>query len=253
MKNLAAKQILISGLLVTFLTGNVPVALAVPNIPASGSAARTTALDQRITKLKAKAGKEIDRRITTLNNLLAKLGVAKKLSDSDKTTLTNSVQADVNNLTSLKAKIDADSDLSTLRIDVQAIVKDYRVYALLVPQVALIVASDRVDTAIETLNTVYAKLNTRIQTDVSQGKDAATLQASLTDMQEKIKDAQKQAQAVHDSILPLTPDGYPGNKTILQTGRADLKLAVTDLKAARDDAKSIIKALKDLEAAPQTP
>jgi F0F1-type ATP synthase membrane subunit b/b' len=198
----------------------------------------------RVTNLKAKADAEINRRLTTLNNAVNRINNAKKLSAADKASLTTLIQSDITNLTTLKAKIDADTDLAVLKTDIESIVKDYRIYAMAMPKVELIALSDAILSNSDNLNNIITKFQDLINKAQSEGKDMSKAQTALADMQAKLADAKTQAQSVHDSVMPLTPEGYPGNKSTLESARNNLKTAKGDLQAARADAKMIITALR---------
>jgi hypothetical protein len=65
-------------------------------------------------------------------------------------------------------------------------------------------------------------------------------------MQSKIADANKKAQDAVNTVMPLMPEGYPGNKTQLTAGLDTIKSGEADLKTANADAKSIRQMLKAL-------
>ncbi len=217
----------------------IPVAAqTVTAIPSSG-----TKGEQRITNLKSRGDREIDRRIAALNSLLNKINGLKKLSASDKTTFSSQIQTEISNLTELRVKIDADSDLATLRNDVKSIVSSYRVFLLFMPKIRLLAAADRMSEAADNLSSIATKLQGRIQ----QVGSPANLQAILTDMMGKIADSKNQYQAVENEVPPLTPDGYPGNKATLDDARGKIKAGAADLKGARDDARQIRALLRTLK------
>jgi hypothetical protein len=182
--------------------------------------------------------------------LITHISGIKKLTDAQKSSFTSQIQTEVSNLTTLKSKIDADTDIATLRIDVKSVIDSYRIYALYMPMINLIVAADRItDTAIN-FTAIATKIQTRLQQAQSAGKDVTALQASLTDMQSKITDATNQAQQVISAVTPLTPAGYPGNRTTLQSARAMLKIGQSDLNTALQDARTIIQGLRALNVKP---
>lgn len=212
----------------------------------SGQLNRAANQQQRISNLQTKADMEINRRLSSLNNALSRLNNSQKLTAADKATLTGLIQTDITNLTALKAKIDADTDLPTLRTDVQSIVKDYRIYALIMPKGGIAVAADRVLSYADKLTALSTKLQNITLKLQAQGKDTSAIQSSITDLNAQIKDAQTQAQAAHDTVMSLTPDGYPGNKATLQTAIADLKTARNDLQKGRLDIQAAVAAIKTL-------
>jgi hypothetical protein len=209
----------------------------------------TLAPAARMANLKTRADLEISRRITSLQSLSAAVDAHKRLTSAQKAPLTAGISAEVTNLTTLRTKIDGDTDLTTLRPDVQMIVQSYRVYALYLPQVRLLEASDALTTADGQMSQLALKLQARIQTVQTAGNDVSAMNVSLSDLHAKLQDATTQYTAVQATVLPLTPSGYPGNKTQLISARAMIKTATTDMHSARADAKSIVTALQELKKA----
>ena len=160
---------------------------------------------------KVNADKELDRRINSLNNLITKINRISRLSVDQKSALVLQVNNEITNLQSLKSKIAGDTDLATLNADKKTIILTYRVYALFLPKINIIYLGDQI---------------------ISVG-EAMTQKTTNTDALAKINDATKKAQAAIDSVMPLTPDGYPGNKTTLRSANELLRSARASLNAAR--------------------
>ncbi len=201
----------------------------------------------RITSLKTRADKEIDRRVAALNNLITKINSNKRLSDADKSTFVSQIQSQITTLTTLRSKIDADTDLDTLRADVKSIVDSYRIFALFIPKIHILSSADSMSQAADKLTAIAAKLQTKIQSAQAAGNDVTALQSALSDMQAKVADAKTQYQNAENTVSPLTPDGYPTNKSQLDSARAMIKTGAQDLKTARADAVTIISGLKSMK------
>lgn len=224
---------------------------------ASPTAARkVVAQKQGIESIKNKASREIDRRISALNNLITRINNNQKLTTDEKSSLSAQAQSEISGLISLKSRIASGTDLATLRTDVKSIINEYRVYALIMPKTGIIYSADLILSHVTSLNNIYSKLQARIQTAQQKGKDVTSLQNSLNDMKTKLDDAQKQAQAAKAAVLILEPNGYPANKTQLLSSRADLKTAREDLVAAKKDANAILQGLRafsiDRESTPSS-
>lgn len=201
-------------------------------------------VDQKVADLQKRGDTEIERRIVALNQLIERIDKIRKLSATQKTELKAKVQTEIDTLNALKAKIDADTDIDTLRADVKSIVESYRVFVVFMPQIKLIAAADRLLTVAANLSAISTKLQTRITEAEASGKDVTQLNSYLTDLNTKVTDANTQANAVITDALTLTPEGYPGNKTTIQTLRGKIKTGTSDVQAARKDAQSILKQLK---------
>ena len=214
---------------------------------------RTTASSspQVIAKLIAQADKEITTRISSLNTLSTRIGQMKNVTAAEISSLTANIQSQITTLTTLKTKIDADTDTTVLRTDLKSITDSIRVYMLVIPQGQIIAASDRLNTIASDLAAVGTKLQTRITAAQTAGKDVTSMQASLTDLNAKVADAQTQSQNAINGVSALLPDQgntttAASNTAALKQARTDIQTGTKDLQAARTDAGNILKAIKAL-------
>ncbi len=202
---------------------------------------------QRITNLKGRADQEIDRRLAALNLISAKIGSLKHITADQKASFKQQIDQNISDLTALKTKIDADTDLLTLRTDARSIVTSYRIFALFIPKIYLLASADRASEAVDLLTGIGAKLQVRLDQAANKGKDVTDLKAKLDDMNAKIADAKAKIQDLNNTVPSLAPDGYPGNKTVLQSSRAELRTIRQDLVTAIQDARQAVQDLRALK------
>lgn len=226
-----------------FFIGAVPVFAETPAVVSTKAAERGL---NTLSRLKTRGDSEINRRVSVLTHLIDVINGVKRLTTDQKTTLVSQVQDQVNSLTTLKTKIDSDTDIATLRTDVKSIVDSYKIFALYVPKMYIIVHADRLLNIADDMTLVSQKLQTRITDAKNAGKDTTSAQSFLDDRNAKIADAKTKAQEAIDTVLPLTPDGYPANRTILQSARTNLQTARRDLQTAIQDAQRIRQLLRQL-------
>jgi DNA-binding transcriptional regulator GbsR (MarR family) len=242
------KKIFISLSLVTSLLISAPVVtFAQTATPSPRTTIKENLSQDRISFVKSKAQNEIDRRITSINEVMTKIQGLKRLTDSDKTNLVAMGNSMITSLNKLKIKINADTDLTTLRADQKSIFDQYRIYMLFMPQLRIYVAADRIDDTVTLMSQVLTKLQARATTD--------TQKSELTDAQNKLNDAKLQADNAINAIKNLQPDqGNDGmmssNKQALLTAKDMIKLAMSDLQAARHDFELIRKSLPSPSASP---
>ena len=177
-----------------------------------------------------------------------------RLTDAQKTALQTSEQAVINDLTSLKTKIDADTDFATLKTDVGSITKSERVYMLVIPQTAILSAADRINTVATMLSGIQAKLASRISS-LPADTDTTAMNSSLSDMQTRIGNALTAAQSASSTVASLQPDNgvqttLAANSTALKNARAQIAAARKELQTAQKDAKAILQSLKSLLPVP---
>lgn len=226
------------------LLASVAAAQGKPARTASSTAARVEA---RTEQAQTRAGTEIDARIERLNALMSRVEGMKKIAPSDQSSLTADLESEIASLTALKGKIASDTGTTTLREDVQSITKDYRIYALVVPQASITAAADRALNIVAAFQTVSGKLEARIASSTAVA--GASLSPLVSDMNAKVSDAATQAEAAITAVAGLKPDN--GDQTVMQSNtstlkdaRAKVEAAMQDLKAARQDAGSVVKALQ---------
>ena len=232
-------------------TANVTSAPA--SVGVTGTANVTTATPPVKTaamiKMEERANREIDRRTENLNGLLSKVGAIRNLSSADKTSIQTAVTNQVSALTQLRAKIAADADAATMKTDVQSITDSYRIYALVMPQIHIITAADRVVTVAGEMQLFAAKLEARIAAAQSSGADMTSAAAAYAEFNQKLSDAMSQSQAAVNAIAVLLPDQgdktkMASNTATLKDARAKIVAAQKDLVAAKKDAVTISIAVK---------
>lgn len=206
-------------------------------------------LSTRISNVKSHAEQEITRRVTALNALGARIQDMIRITTDQKTAFVATIQTQITALTALQAKIAADTDIDTLKADIKSITDMYRIYMLVMPQIQINAAADRIQTTAIAMTTLADKLSARISDAKAKGKVVTTLETNLTDMNTRIADANTQATAAISMTASLKPDNgdktiEASNKAALKDARAKLKTARADLEAARKDAGTIVKALK---------
>jgi predicted PurR-regulated permease PerM len=216
---------------------------------ASGTAAatNTAAASQRLANIKTKGDQEITRRLNSLTGLVAKINAASKLTTSDKQVLSSEVTAEITGLTALKTQLDGETTVEAAAADAKSILSDYRVYALIVPKVALVRNADDQQVTEQKLATLAQKLQVRITAAQQAGNSIATLQTTLSDMQAKIAAAQTISTQIQTSVIALQPSDFNSNHAVLSGDAAQLKTAHQDNAAALVDAKAIVTSLKNLK------
>lgn len=208
---------------------------------------KETILNNKTENLKQRASNEISRRIASLTSVSNRISEMKRLTDAQKSLLIGNIQAEIASLTALNSKIQADTDIETMRADVKSIVTSYRVYLLYLPQTRIIVAANGLLNTADKLGELATKLQSRINEAKGKGEDTSVLETTLADMQAKIADAKTKANNAINKVSSLQPTDYPGNKPSLQSGRSILQEAREDLITARQDGQKIIVALRKLD------
>ncbi len=173
------------------------------------------------------------------------MAAAGGLTDADRAALQSQLAADTSGLTTLRAQVDGETDVTTLRADLKTIVTDFRVYVLMVPKTAEVITADTELAAVTRLGTVESRLQARIAADSAAGKDIAQAQSDLDELQAKVLGVSPLVQGIPASVLPLTPAQYNAGtaRPILASSRTSLRTGRGLLAGARADAAACRAAL----------
>ena len=172
-------------------------------VAASGVAAASGA---GLAAVQARANTEIDRRVANLDRLTAVVSAAHHLSDANRTALDKELSSTLQGLTNLKAKIAADTDVSTARTDTRLIVTGYRVYVLIDPKVHIVRAADATTDVVDRFTSLESKLQGGIDKAKSGGADVTAMQQSMDDLKAKVTAAGNGVSGVPAQVLPKNHD-----------------------------------------------
>lgn len=219
-----------------------PASAAVPAVAASSV---QTAADgsQSLATLQQKGAAAIDNRLASLLTAQDRVTAAHDLTDADRAAILGTMQSDASALTSLKAKLAADTDAKTAAADVQSIYTDYRAYAVVIPQSLIATGADRLTTsAVPHLQQAHDEL-------AAHGADAAQLAA----MQTAIDTASKDLDGLAASALAVTPAAYNANHAVIPPLRARLDDASAQLRQAGAIGRSLAGTAVPAPSATATP
>ncbi len=183
------------------------------------------------------------KRITSLTARISKVNSANRLSAADKSTVLGTLNGDLTAMNGLQTKIAADTTAATAWSDYKSIFTEYRVYAVALPQSYIAATADGLTgTAIPKLQSAASKISALFTSHPD--KVTADLQAKLADMQAKTADAASKTAGLAASALAVTPAAFNANHAVLTDDRAAARAALADTKAAAQDGRAIIAALK---------
>jgi len=249
--------IAVGGLLVIGATAPISAAQAASPLPAEGTRAPgvrqcaaelAAAHDNTVGNLRKLGTCEIGRRLATITTLQGRVAAAGGLADANRAALEAQLGADTSGLTALRAEIDGETNVAALRADLKKIVTDFRIYALVVPVTAEVIATDAELAGVVRLATLGAKLQARIDVDKAAGKDVTQAQSDLDAMRAKTAQVSALVAGIPASVLALTPAQLNAGtaRPILASSRTSLQNGRGLLVGARADARACGAALKAL-------
>jgi len=189
----------------------------------------------------------ITNRLTSLSKISTRVQNDKRLSASEKTSLTSDIQTDTNGLTALKTKIDADTDATTARTDEKQIITNFYVYAVFEPKVRYLIILNNLQTTTSNIQALVPQLQNLITTFKSQGKDVTQLQSLLDDISSQLQTVNTTISAdmitvqnISTTSKPTTNQFSKVKQDISQIVRAGLGKIKTDFDQMRPLFKQLI-------------
>ena len=202
--------------------------------------------EKRLANIKNRADRMIANRIGQLNRLSARIGSDSSLSADEKSSLFSNIQTDINGLTSLKAKIDADTNIQTAKTDAREIITGYFIYKLFIPKIRLLIIIDNMQALASDLQGFTPQIQNLINTLNSSGKNVSQAQLSLNDINSQLQTINNSLAGDKTLLENLTTSGDPTTSFVkirqnLATVRADFAKIRHDIGQLRLDFMQAIR------------
>lgn len=221
-------------------------------VPGNATRPQTAQTTRSVSNtIKDRALSEIERRVVRLSTAIERINASTKLSDSVKQQMILSLQAEIDSLSDLQSTIETEVDEDVVREEVAKIRESYNVFAVYMPKVATLRAAEKVLSISDRMTLAKMRLLTQVSTLASTGEDTTELEQLLTDAEESIESASENAQDVFDTVLSLSPERYPQNRTQFQTARQSLQTARLSLIEAQSSLRDVYTQLQALAPNPQ--
>lgn len=203
-------------------------------------------LQIKIARLKIFGTRALQIRIRIMERW--QLRIRASVIDEDmKDILLADLQANIDGLKNLKAKIEGDTDLETLKEDVRSIFTDYRIFLVVLPRNHARFAGSRLNTII---NHRLEKLDERLDTIVSrfqeQGKDTATLESLIELYENQVSLAQAKIAEADAKFVLMSPSDVETAREYLSQGREYLDECRTGILSAKETLRQIAAEIKRL-------
>ena len=178
------------------------------------------------------------RRAATLSSLTTKLATRPHLTADHWATLTALYSADRAGISGVNSRVQSDGTCDAIESDAQAVVTDYRVYALLVPQSGLTLAADAGTSGAGSLAATEPTLRLAIKV-MRAGSTKDQAQSLYDAIAASVSAAQADFGGVGDRVLALLPSDYPGNASELKSETSKVAAGTKALAAAVSAAKQL--------------
>ena len=192
-----------------------------------------------------KAGQiQTERRLVALENAGNRVDAAVNLSGDQKSELNARLDEGSSEMNDAQDAIAGATTASEAWTAYQAMFTDDRIYAVVLPQVQLAAAADRLSgTTIPRLQAGHDRLADALA-GAHADQSTPELQSELDAMQQNIDDATQTLAGLADDALAVTPADYNADHTVLTSLRTQLRNAASDLKQAAQHGRSILAAIK---------
>jgi hypothetical protein len=235
---------ILTATLVLALTAAPAVPAATAQAPADSPSSTATRSDA-LARFQERAYRAIDRRLTALDRAQGRIDASTHVTDEHERALTDLVTANEDGLTSLRDQIAAATTLREAVAEAEKIVTEHWIFARVIPQVGLTLASDHaVDGAARILER-SADVRARIE-DLADPNDPDVPQAlaALDDLDAAADGLSTTAAGIPGTVLVIEPGAMPEARSTLVDARQSLGDALRDLRdairTARDEVGDLI-------------
>jgi hypothetical protein len=212
---------------------------AMASTPAPKSPAPKT-----LAEIQTAGAKATSDRITSLNREIPRISGNACITDSNKSTILGTLNADLTGMQDLASAIAADTDVSSAAAHYKSIFDDYRVYGVGIAQAHYAAAADCIQTkAIPALTKAQTKLAAALAGKYAD-KSTPEIEAKMADLAAQIAAATAAIDGVAAQALAVTPADYNANHAVLSSAKSSVSAAAAAVKLAKQDAQAVLAALK---------
>jgi hypothetical protein len=202
---------------------------------AATPAAAATTIDPAA---RAAAEASVTTRLADLHARVTLVQETSWLTATDKSSLLTELDGEIAGLGALATTIQAETGVAAFRTEAADILSEYRVYALVLPQVHLVRATDQVtDVILPDLQSAESLLVQQIQLENQQHKDTSATAGPMSDLVSQITNLRTATNGLSAQLLAFTPAEWNANHAVvvaprqkLQSARGDAGRALVDIK-----------------------
>ncbi len=221
--------------------------IGLSGVPAFADSSAPATTSRTLAQIQADGAGKTAQRISSLTTGISNITANSHLSSGDRTTILGILNNDLDGMKSLQSKIATDTTKADAAADYKTIFTTYRVYAVALPQAHYAAAADNLDSVVlPRLTDVHARL-VALLAGKDASKSTAVLQATLADMDSQLSHAGGFLSGFSDAALAVTPAQYNSNHDVLKSLKRKLTSARAAVKQARQDAKTVIAALRPVK------
>ena len=174
--------------------------------------------------------------------------MAVSLGGSERSDLNAIVSGAMSGINTLVTGVSNDITIAAVQSDATAMVVNYRVIAVVSPQVTALIASDATLAKALNLASLKSGINAAIVASRQAHRNVTGAVAAYNDLVSQLSQITTTLPGDVVALLALTPSSYPQSKTIVSTASQDQSAASSALTAAQHDVNTIARLLANSAA-----
>lgn len=196
-----------------------------------------------VADLNLKAVKELNRRLTILNNLMTKTNLSVKLSNSQEESVKKEVQSQINVQTKMKEELNRADDLASVQEIVEKIEESHDSFYILITKVGLILLSDVILDTTSQIATISGVIDAKFSSLKSPTPEVKNLSKNYTDTKLKLSNNQKSVESIQNNLLRAS---VKATRATLSDNQKTLQTAILNLKESFETIKGILSIVVNL-------
>lgn len=185
-----------------------------------------------LSRIKNRGMQLIDERIKALEGNKYIINTKTTLTTDQKAALSTILTNNVNGLTTLRGTIASSTDATSTRALVQSIFVDFRIYAVILPQVRLEKRIYDLQNHSGKLSDTFIKTQAKIDEAKAKGKDVTEWQKMLDDAKVLVANDMNTLALLFTKVSALKPSDYgTTSRMVIESTNTDLKKVVRDFNS----------------------
>lgn len=187
---------------------------------------------EKLDKMKARGAQLIKERINSLNANAQAVAASKGLTVEQKAAFATFFSGKIAELTALGVKIAQGADATTTKPLVNSIFTDFRIYAIVLPQVRLEKRIYELQNHVVKLTETFTKVQTKIDEQKAKGKDVTVWQKGLDDAKTLVTTDTQKLSTLFTQISALKPSDYgTSSKAVIDSVNKGVKEVAKDFNS----------------------
>lgn len=203
-----------------------------------------------VADLNLRAVKELNRRLTIINNLMTKTNLSMRLStsnehssSSNKESVKSEIQSQISSQTKMKEELNLADDLASVSAIVKNISSGYENFYIVITKVGLILLSDSIVDSTTQVATISGVIDTKLTNLKSPTPEVKNLNKNYTDTKLKFSNSQKNVESIQNNLLR---SNVKVTRATLLDNQKTLQTAISSLKESFETIKGILSIVVNL-------